>query len=532
MRKHIFLAVLFSFAAIQTAPPVFAQDEQPATPPVKEAEATTAEEPKSSASQEVEINEDTYRQFMELKDANQQRDIIPEETFKPGSGLQKLEKLPEESQKHLRNELREIIVGGDPWQPGDEDADYPYVPSNAARTDPSLQKQELEAWGELVDSYNQREAQIYANKAGNRATMSPEDGAGEMPGQGSMQNGESGQDKEGAQGSQNSATAESDQTDTAGTYSPGAANDPNAQSTSGVSQNAMEFLQGLGKNGGNAREESAGTPAQNTGQPGSPASVGERGQSSVQAGQQASAKQGSRNTGETQLPATDMQSSEAGASQNALEFLQGTAGQSRNTGEGSGGSSAANANQSPGGQASSGDALAQDQAGQNQGQQEGQAGTQGDGQADGQSKAEETGRGNAQAAAQGDQQADSKDNGETGEQGEGQAQDGQQSETVEKSVTITPPAESSAALSAQPEEESTAGASQNALEYLKGENAGAGQAADGDADADPPPEGTLNIQDLLNAQGVSGSTGTNPEPPVPDDENPSDETKPDKDGGG
>ena len=528
MNKPIVLAVILTFAALQAAPTVFAQEQTPPETTAEESGAAAVAEPEPSASQEVEINEDTYRQFMELKDANQQRDIIPEETFKPGAGLQKLEKLPEESQKHLRNELREIIVGGDPWQPGDEAGEYPYVPSDAARADPSLQKQEVDAWGEPVDSYNRREAQIYANKSGNRATMSPEDGAGEMPGQGSMQTGESGEDKEGAQGSQNSAAADSAQADTAGTYSPGAANDPNAPGTSGVSQNAMEFLQGLGKSGGNAVEGSAGSPAQNGGQPGSPQSAGDRGQSSVQAGQQADAEQQVRNTDETQLPATDMQSSVAGASQNALEFLQGTAAESADTGEGNSGSSAADGKPGEAGQASSGNASAPSQFGQNQAQDNEQAVSLGEGQVDGQPEAQETGQENAQAAAQGDQQADGKEKGNTGEQGEGQAQNGQQSETVEKSAAVTPPAESPPALSAQPEEESTAGTSQNALEYLKGENTGAGQ----DADGGLPPEGTLNIQDLLNAQGVSGSTTTNPEPPVVDDDNPPDDTKADKDGGG
>jgi len=59
------------------------------------------------------------------------RNIIPENIFKPESGSQKLDKLPEESQKHLRNQLREIIVQGNEWKPGDEETEYPYSPSAA-----------------------------------------------------------------------------------------------------------------------------------------------------------------------------------------------------------------------------------------------------------------------------------------------------------------------------------------------------------------------------------------------------------------
>ncbi|MGA9573427.1 MAG: hypothetical protein WBS20_05710, partial [Lysobacterales bacterium] len=137
MKKPIALTAILNILVLQFAPSVFAQEAQPAPSPADAAEKAAVEEAEAPSSQEVEINEDNYRQFMELKDAKQQRGIIPETAFKPESGLHKLEKLPEESQKHLRNELREIIVQGDPWQPGDEDAEYPYVPSVAARKDPS-----------------------------------------------------------------------------------------------------------------------------------------------------------------------------------------------------------------------------------------------------------------------------------------------------------------------------------------------------------------------------------------------------------
>ncbi len=156
------MQLCLSLGVLLFALPVIGQENEDALPVPGDVEATPAAAG-NPASQEVEINEDNYRQFMELKDANLQREVIPENVFKPGSGLQKLEKLPEESQKHLRNELREIIVQGDPWQPGDEQGEFPYTPSAAAANNPGLEKQEREAWGELVDSYNQREAQIYEN---------------------------------------------------------------------------------------------------------------------------------------------------------------------------------------------------------------------------------------------------------------------------------------------------------------------------------------------------------------------------------
>jgi len=136
MSKQYKFVFLLTLSGLLLAPSVIAQESEPALPPAADLEEAVSEE-EVPAGQEVEINEDNYRQFMELKDANLQREIIPENVFKPGSGLQKLEKLPEESQKHLRNQLREIIVQGDPWQPGDEETEYPYTPSVAASTDVS-----------------------------------------------------------------------------------------------------------------------------------------------------------------------------------------------------------------------------------------------------------------------------------------------------------------------------------------------------------------------------------------------------------
>ena len=38
--------------------------------------------------QEVEVNEDNYRQFMELKDALQQRNVPPQNSYQSQSGMQ------------------------------------------------------------------------------------------------------------------------------------------------------------------------------------------------------------------------------------------------------------------------------------------------------------------------------------------------------------------------------------------------------------------------------------------------------------
>ena len=77
--------------------------------------------------------------------------------------------------------------------------------------------------------------------------------------------------------------------------------------------------------------------------------------------------------------------------------------------------------------------------------------------------------------------------------------------------------------SAEPGEESTEGATQNALEFLKGESVQPSDDMSNDTD-EIQPQGTLTIQDLLNAQGVGDTTGTAPvdpnDKPLPDGDTP------------
>ena len=363
-------------------------------------EETAAESEAVPAGQEVEVNEDNYRQFMELKDARQQRNMLPENSYQSQAGAQKIDKLPEESQKHLRNELREIIIQGDQWQPGDENTDYPYVPSNAASTNRALQKMEVDAWGELVDNYHKREAEIYENASRSKAASSTAGATGEGSAQGS---GESEGEGEGSAGG-NTGQGSEGQNSTAGSYSPNASNDPNATSTEGVSQNAMEFLKGQGNQLANAGEANSASSDSNNGQ-------------------------------------ADTQAD---------------------------------------------------------GEADGEADGQADGQTDGQAQ-------NGQA--------------QSGQAQSGQAQDGQQT-SDEQARTASASAESSPSPSQdEPESDSTAGASQNALEYLMGNTTPTNQ------------EGTLTIEDLMNAQGVGNSTSPGLPPGSANDEENPDKPPPDNSGG-
>ena len=281
MIKHFQLIRLLILPVFLYTLSGFAQDDEPATVPAPEPDT----EETVPAGQEVEINEDNYRQFMELKDARQQRNILPETAYRSQAGMQKIEKLPEDSQKHLRNQLREIIIKGDQWQPGDEGGDYPYVPSEAAKTDQALQKLEAEAWGELVDNYHKREAEIYANSSRSKAAAATASASGGNSGshEGS-QGGSAGQDGTDQQANRQSSSRQNSSADN---YSPDAANDPNAKSTEGVSQNALEFLQQSGNQTANAGNTGTGSPDRSEGR------------------------------------GTEQADAVTGASQNALEYLMG-----------------------------------------------------------------------------------------------------------------------------------------------------------------------------------------------------------------
>jgi len=413
--KFPYLIAPLALALFLYAVGAAAQDEPPAP---QTSDRDTVE---SLPDQEVEVNEDNYRQFMELKDGLRERTVLPEESFESRAGMQKLDKLPEASQKHLRNQLREIIVQGDRWQPGDENINRPYVPSEAARTNASLQQQEAEAWGELLDNYHAREAQIHAHSARSRAASA---GPGGMPpGQG----GESGgKGEEGAQRGQEGSKTDSVSTGEADSYAPGSQGSSDAQSTDGVAQSAMEFLQGAGYQAGSeegfsGESDEGGDSGQDGGRQ---QLAGQPGGGSREAQDEAATTREQNNVNE--------QASQ-GVAQNAMEYLQ----------------------QSGQPESSSSDVSIQ------------QASDSGD-----------TGQENAQV--QTDIQQD-----------------------VEQLVAQSPTVH---LVSDQSTEARTEGVSQNALEYLTGE----------DQPAQQETADTLSIEDLFRARGVTTGTDTVDVPKDPD----------------
>lgn len=139
-------------------------------------EAESEEQPLSS---EVDFNEENFRRSMELRDAALQRSPdLTTGSYSPRSGVKALDALPEASQKHLREQLREVIVENGPWTPAEAGETYPYVPSAEAMENGTLAKREQAAWTELVSKYHEREAALHAN-----LTQSPA-GTGSVAGEG------------------------------------------------------------------------------------------------------------------------------------------------------------------------------------------------------------------------------------------------------------------------------------------------------------------------------------------------------------
>ena len=491
MKRQIQIAALLSFLVLVFSPPVFSQDEDSSPSTETDSEQTPAENTEVPTAQEVEINEDNYRQFMELRDARQQRNVMPEDAFKPGSGLQSLDDLPEDSQKHLRNQLREIILEGDQWQPGDEATEYPYTPSEAAGSNSPLEKQEKEAWGELVDGYHQREAEIYANSARSGAASaagSHGSGTGESQEKGAQDGG----GEQSAQGEQSNQQSSSDQAGNEGSYSPNGSNDPNAKSTEGVSQNAMEFLKQLGNQGGNAEEGST-IPTMGS---------GEEGDFQTQTSQEGDSEQGATAGSSPQGTSNEPTSiSTAGTSQSAMEFLQQMGNQSGNAEDG---------NSTPTAE-ENGQGELQAQAGEqtSSGQDNPSAGDpQGTKNESTPNSATAGTSQNAMEFLQGQGEQD-------GDAGEGTtdastADTGQGQEGTETQIAATPPTSPPPVSPEESEEQNVEGVSQNALEYLMGGDAQSEDITNNESqtnDSVTDPEATLSIEELLNAKGVGGNDG-------------------------
>ncbi|HKX56905.1 MAG TPA: hypothetical protein VJN01_12420, partial [Xanthomonadales bacterium] len=149
--------------------------------------ASEEKEPVASddSSRHVEESEEAYRRRMETAESHDQADVIRPRSSGTAKAPEGIDALPADSRKHLRDELRNVIIEQGEWQPGDAGKVYPYSPSAAAEQDPELRQQEEKAWGELIAEYHKREAAALAAGGGRGNGQDPgeEDQAG-APGSG------------------------------------------------------------------------------------------------------------------------------------------------------------------------------------------------------------------------------------------------------------------------------------------------------------------------------------------------------------
>ncbi len=117
-------------------------------------------------SQHVEESEEAFRRRMETAESHDQSAVMRPRSSGTNKVPEGIDALPADSRKHLRDELRNVIIEQGEWQPEDAGKVYPYTPSAAAEKDPQLRQQEQAAWGELVQEYHKREAAALAMGGG------------------------------------------------------------------------------------------------------------------------------------------------------------------------------------------------------------------------------------------------------------------------------------------------------------------------------------------------------------------------------
>lgn len=210
------------------------------------------------SSQQVEESEEAYRRRMETDESGDQSTVILDRSTPPLKPLEGMAALPYESQKHLRDEMRDVIIEQGEWKPEDVNANYPYTPSAAAEKDPELRQKEEAAWGDLVQEYHKREAAALAGGGGRSSGSGPE-----------QDSGQNGGGQSGSRGQSGMAGSESSKSGSKGSSSPGARPETDAASSTaagaGVSQSALEFLRGqsTGQSAGtqSAGDQPAGSPS-------------------------------------------------------------------------------------------------------------------------------------------------------------------------------------------------------------------------------------------------------------------------------
>ena len=263
------------------------------------------------SSDQTQETEEAYRRRMELEGARDQ-ETLANTSYTSQADQEEIDKLPEESQKNIRSQITDIIIENGQWEPSDVLEEYPYEPTEAAKQDSELRKQEEEAWAEQVDKYHEREAAAFG------ATRPPMPGneqqsadAGTSGAGGQESESSGGQDGPGQDGGESGKSDAS----SAGAYEPGKRSDDDEISTAGVSESALDFLRGKG---GRA-ESGSGSGTQQQGQAPSIAQGGNQAQGAQQPQSPESVDSAKQGTEQTPSLADSGSESQAAPDESASE---------------------------------------------------------------------------------------------------------------------------------------------------------------------------------------------------------------------
>ena len=189
MIRSLTISVLFAVLAL----PAYAQDSTPATP---------QDNPQTRQTDE---DEDAYRRSQRRRDTGDIFEDIDINRRSTGGGGQQvgpeikaIDRLDPESRRHLNKQRAKALAEAAPGEP----IDAAYEPSEAAKTDEYIAKQEQRAWKEMIREANGDTGIIQGPQGGQGGQGQP--GQGQGQGQGQQGQGQQGQGQGGQQSGQDS----------------------------------------------------------------------------------------------------------------------------------------------------------------------------------------------------------------------------------------------------------------------------------------------------------------------------------------
>ena len=170
MIKSVLFAFMLSGSVLALSSPAFAQS-SPGTTETDQSEEDWRKSQKKSGSSSEDIL-DIIKNTRNTGVGN-------------GRGYSPIDALPEESRRHLMKERAKRMAQAGP----NETVDVTYSPSDAAKTDPSLEADEQKAWEKMAQGMNGTTDQVQAPGSGGQPGGSP--GQQGQQGQGHTRSGRS-----------------------------------------------------------------------------------------------------------------------------------------------------------------------------------------------------------------------------------------------------------------------------------------------------------------------------------------------------